>query len=262
MSVIMGAYNSAATLDEALESIRGQTMQDWEIVICDDGSVDGTSRILARWQNLLAERVTIITNDRNRGLAASLNSAIEAASGTFLMRMDADDVSDPHRMQVLTEFFDANPSVDLVGSSMRRFSERGQGGRVIPPARPDKNTLRTHVPFCHATVMARQFVFASLGYSEEAICHRVEDIDLWFRFFQAGFTGANIDQDLYLVREDAEAVRRRTVRNRWNLLRVMLRGGRLLDYSPRFYLRATLAFSKVLVPAPVVIAMRRREARP
>lgn len=252
VSIIMGAYNAAETLHECVNSILAQEFTDWELIICDDGSSDDTLRICKKYAADHPDRFLILTNERNLKLAATLNRCLAVARGKYIARMDADDISTPDRLTRQVAILDSQSDVDLVGTAMQRFDETGMHSLVVPPERPDRNTLRRSVPFCHATVLARRAVFEQTGgYSEASRAERVEDVDLWFRFYSQGFVGINLSEPLYLVREDADAFRRRTVRARLNGFKTTIIGYRQLGYPAHCYLHPVRQLSKALVPTTV-----------
>jgi glycosyltransferase EpsE len=258
VTVVMGAYNCAATLDEALQSLVDQTYAEWDLVVCDDASTDGTHERLLHWRDLLGDgRVTVLRNPVNAKLAATLNRCLAHATGPLVARMDGDDVCVPDRFERQVRYLQTHADVDLVGTAMRRFDVAGLADVVSPPPAPDRWSLRTGVPFCHATIVARREVFDAVGgYRVAPRTERTEDLDLWFRFFDQGFTGRNLAEPLYLVREDASAIRRRTVRTRLNVMLVQLEGYRRLGYPRRWYVHPVLGVAKAAVPAPAVGAYR------
>jgi glycosyltransferase EpsE len=262
VSVIMATYNCADTVEAALDSIAEQSYPRWEIVLCDDASTDDTYAILKQFAEAHPGRVILLRNEQNRKLPFSLNRCLEHASGELIARMDGDDISRPSRLERQVAFLEENPDVALVGTSMQRFNVDGFGDVVLPPERPNRWTLRSTVPFCHATIMARAGVYEELdGYTVSERTARCEDIDLWFRFFHHGFRGQNLPEPLYLVREDLAAIRRRTLKGRVNLYRTTLRGFRLLDYPRTWYLRPTWSLLKAVVPAQAVSQYRRWQGR-
>ena len=98
ISVIMGVYNGADRVDEAIASIRVQTFTDWEFIICDDASTDNTWEKLVEWSKI-DSRIVPIRNEKNMKLAATLNKCLEHASGSYIARMDDDDYSYPWRLK-------------------------------------------------------------------------------------------------------------------------------------------------------------------
>lgn len=251
ISVIMSVYNCEDTLEEATESIGSQTYTNWEFIICDDASTDGTLRLLEELAEL-EPRITVIANGENRRLAYSLNRCLEIASGEYIARMDGDDVSEPDRFARQLEYLVEHPEYDLVGTSMRRFNADGPGEVIYPASlAPDKWTMgkSSKAPFFHATILARREAFERVGnYTVAWHTTRSEDVDLWFKFFAEGLTGRNLLEPLYLVREDAAAIRRRTARTRFESYVTYVRGSWVLGYPPQAYIRATANLAKVLLP--------------
>lgn len=262
VSVIMAAFNAADTLVEALDSIAAQSYENWELIVCDDASTDGTYRLLEDFKARFPGQVVLLRNERNAKLAYSLNRCLEHVTGQYVARMDADDRSTPNRFRLQVDFLEAHPDVDLVGTAMQRFDENGLHDVVLLPLAPNRFSLRYGVTFAHATVMARREVFRELdGYVDVERTVRCEDHDLWFRFFAAGFEGRNLAEPLYHVREDTAALKRRTWRVRWNTYRTVVAGFRLLDFPIHWYFRPTLALAKGLVPYRVIGAYRQWQAR-
>lgn len=257
VSIIMSAYNAEETLVEALESIYRQTHTNWELIVCDDASGDGTYKILSSAAAASdGMRVVVLRNRTNRRLAYSLNRCLEIASGEYVARMDADDVSAPNRIERQLAYLSEHPGVDLVGSWMRRFDASGLGDLVQPASdAPDRWTMATSqtVPFCHATILARRSVFAEVGgYTVAWRTARAEDLDLWFKFFAAGLVGRNLPEPLYLVREDRAAIRRRTPTVRLQVVATRYVGNRVLNYPLRAYRQLVIELLKALVPYRLV----------
>lgn len=258
VSIIMGAFNAADSIRQSIDSILAQDFEDWEFVICDDGSQDETLEICEAYESRYPSKFQVIANDRNMKLAATLNRCLSIARGTYIARMDADDIALPSRLTKQVEFLDKNNDVDLIGSAMRLFDERGNRGLIRPPTNPTRNVFRHQAPFCHPTIMARATVFEALGgYNESTQAERVEDAELWFRFFASGFKGRNFEDALLLFREDIGAFRRRTFSARVNAFRVAVKGYRLLEYPAWCYIRPFLNLSKSLVPSRVQQLHRR-----
>src|SRR5260370_34687140 len=113
VSVVMSVYNGARFLDQAINSIRAQTYRDFEFIIVDDGSTDETPALLSG--HAMADSRIRILSQENRGLIESLNRGFAAATGTYIARMDADDVAKPYRLEKQLDFLTANPGIALGG---------------------------------------------------------------------------------------------------------------------------------------------------
>lgn len=268
VSVIMAVHNGAATVGEAIDSVSAQRFTRWELVMCDDGSTDATGAVLKAAQERFGEdRVKLLKNPKRMRLSHSLNCCLEVANGDYIARLDADDQMEPSRLALQVEFLEQNQQTDLVGTAMQRFDETGDTDIVMPrDLNPDANSLkRRGVPFFHATVMARREVFTTLGgYTVSWRTRRAQDIDLWYRFFAAGFTGSNLPTPLYRARNDDQAVRRRTRAALVGATMTRLKGNRLLGYPMSETIRLLPQLSRVLIPTWVMNERRkwiRRRAR-
>ena len=114
VSVVMSVYNGELFLKEAIDSILSQTYKKFEFIIIDDGSTDGSLNIINEYSD---ERIKILVNPKNEGLIFSLNKGIELALGTYIVRMDADDISLPQRIEEQVSFMEKH------GSIVRRSEE-------------------------------------------------------------------------------------------------------------------------------------------
>jgi glycosyltransferase involved in cell wall biosynthesis len=201
ITVLLSTYNDAHFLPEAINSIFTQSFPDFELLIIDDGSTDGTADWLAR---LTDPRLRVLRNPSNRGLTFSLNRGLDAARGRYVARMDADDLAEPRRLAAQFAFMEANPDVGIVGSSRTLIDE---AGRFIAEACSTEGDLAIRwkcllgSPFAHPTVMLRRSVLERHGLRYREV-PRAEDFDLWPRLL-AHTRGANLPQPLlqYRLRE-------------------------------------------------------------
>ncbi len=236
ISVIMGIFNCAGTLSAAIDSILAQTYSNWELIMCDDASTDNTYDIAKAYQEKYPDKIILVRNDVNSKLAFSLNHCLKFATGKYIARMDGDDMSAPERFETQLSFLKSHPGVDLVGTAMKRFDGDKFADVVKGIDNPDKYTLRKHVPFNHATIMTYKYVYDALeGYTVSERTILAQDYDLWFRFYYAGFTGVNLSEVLYFVRENLSAIKRRTFKSRWNSFKTTKFGFKLLNY-PKWWI--------------------------
>lgn len=131
VSVVMAVFNGEKYLRAAIGSILHQTMGDFEFIIVDDGSSDRSRAIACSYHDA---RIRIIENDRNIGLAASLNRGIDAAHGAFIARMDCDDVSYPERLAQQLEALQNDPELDVVAARAITIDEDDQVTGLFPYA--------------------------------------------------------------------------------------------------------------------------------
>ncbi len=224
ISVLMGVLNCERTLDESLDCLTAQSEKRWELIICDDGSSDGTASVVKRWQARFPEKITFLQNERNRGLSVSLNRCLAQARGKYIARMDGDDLCSPERFEKELQYLQEHPEYAVVSTDMQCFDEKGVWGLRAYPTDPVPSDLVHGVPFCHAACMAERKCIADAGgYSEEADYERVEDYELWVRLYARGIRGGNIHEPLYQMRDDRNAAVRRKWKYRLNEARVRMK---------------------------------------
>ena len=216
VSIIMGIYNCANTLEEAIESILKQTYQDWELIMCDDGSQDNTYEVATSFSKKY-ENIIVFQNERNRGLNYTLNRCLEKANGKYIARMDGDDISLPTRLEKEVAFLDQHREYAIVSTNMIYFDENGEWGRSNMLEFPQKEDLVKATPFCHAPCMVRREAYEKVkGYSVEKKLLRAEDYHLWFKMYLEGYRGYNLQEALYKMRDDRNATQRRKFKYRIN----------------------------------------------
>lgn len=195
VSVIMSVFNGEEYLAEAIGSILNQTFQDFEFIIVNDGSTDGTGQILESFDD---QRIIVVPNPQNLGLTRSLNTGLRMARGKYIARQDADDVSLPQRLEKEVAFLDENKNVGLVGTYYLMINESGkvlhtikcltEGGEL-------KEKLLEGNQFGHGSVMFRAECIEKVGLYREEF-KSAQDYDLWLRISEV-YDVANIPEPLY-----------------------------------------------------------------
>lgn len=158
ISVVMATYNRADTfLPRAIESILSQTYDDFEFIIINDGSTDGTADVLADYA-ARDDRIKIITNSPNQGLIASLNKGLAAARGKYIARMDDDDESYPNRFERQVAYLEAHPDITVAGAwvSPPGRSQPYSFQRETDPERVKIQLYLGIAPVCHPVLMMRR----------------------------------------------------------------------------------------------------------
>jgi len=197
VSVLMPVFNGEKYLTEAIESILTQTYTNFEFVIINDGSTDTTEEIIKAFSD---SRIRLINNTTNIKLIATLNKGIQLCNGKYIVRMDADDVSLPDRIEVLVGFMEHNPDVGVCGSYYKII---GDNERVIKyPTSNDelKTSLLFFVPIAHPTTIWRKEVIAKnqLGFDVNYI--HAEDYKFWTEIIEYSQLG-NVPEILLNYRE-------------------------------------------------------------
>jgi glycosyltransferase involved in cell wall biosynthesis len=178
VSVLLPAYNAQAYIESAVNSIRNQTFRDFELIIIDDGSRDGT---LVRIEALAAEddRIRVVSRE-NRGLIKTLNEAISLAQGDLIARMDADDIAYPERLERQVAAFKSNPGLCLCGTGIDTLN-RGRIFSGKPHSILTEGSARVlsifYTILLHPTFMIDRRVAGGELYYDEAYPH-AEDFDL------------------------------------------------------------------------------------
>jgi glycosyltransferase involved in cell wall biosynthesis len=179
VTVLLPAYNAEAWIREAVDSIIHQSLSDFELLVVEDGSTDRTGQILGQYTDA---RIRLIRHETNRGLIASLNEGLELARGSFVARMDADDLAHPKRLERQVAFMKSNPEVGICGTW---FVITGEGApkRVRPPTSNDDMAamLFFRSPFGHPTVMMSRTFLQDAGLRYNAEARHAEDFDFWVR---------------------------------------------------------------------------------
>lgn len=264
ISVLMGTCNEKSSIQtaRAIDSVLNQTFQDFEFIICDDGSDSQFFHWLKRYCRKDA-RIRLLRNQKNRGLAAVLNRCLAYAAGTYIARMDADDVSKAERFEKQVMFLRQNGSYALAGCNVQLMDEddRVWGERRLEQM-PLKQSFLSTSPFVHPAVMIRRSVLEELhGYCELPWALRVEDYELFMRLYARGYRGYNLQEVLFCYREGAQAYAKRRYRYRLNECRVRYQGFSelgILQGNLRYVLKPLAAG---MMPHPAVRMLRAERYR-
>ena len=249
VSVLMGIYNCADTLENAVNSIINQTYKNWELILCDDGSQDNTYEV-AKKLSEKEPRIILLKNEENLGLNKTLNNCLKAATGEYIARMDGDDDCLPYRFEKQVDFLNSHSDFDIVSSPMIMFDEYGEWGRTTADEMPTTQQVVTGSPICHAPVMLRKKSMDAVGgYTEDKRMLRVEDVNLWIKLYANGSRCYNIQEPLYRMRNDINALNRRKYIYRINSTYVRLKGCKMLKLPLKCYLISFVPMINGLAPA-------------
>jgi len=200
VSVLLPVYNGAADVEKAIQSVLAQSFADFELIIINDGSKDGSAEVL---EGIRDSRIRLYHQD-NVGLAATLNRGIGLAQGRYIARQDQDDLSKPQRFERQLAYLESNPRCVLLGTWAEIWVGDEPSGRCHEhPA--DHATLCFDLlfnnPFVHSSVMMRRAALEELGgYSTDPARQPPEDYELWSRLARFGEV-ANLPEPLLVYRE-------------------------------------------------------------
>lgn len=182
VTVLLPVYNGAPFLREALDSIFAQTFRDFELLVIDDGSTDGSDRIAESYND---PRLRLVRNGANLGLVTTLNKGLRMAQGEYVARMDADDISLPHRLATQVRFLDRNPTVGVCGSWVRFIPREFNYVWKLPATSEEIRCRQFHgVGVAHPSVMLRKCLFLHHGLFYDPAYAYIEDYELWGRAMQ------------------------------------------------------------------------------
>lgn len=208
ISVIMGTYNETEKdLREAIDSVLGQTYEDFElIVVCDNPNNKEHREILTKYAEK-DSRVKVLFNDVNLGLAMTLNKGIAEAKGKYIARMDADDISLTERFKLQVEYMETHPECDVVGTNRIDIDENsnllGSETSYNIPDEKIESIMRYGSVVVHPSIMMKKSVIESLGGYRNF--RAAQDYDLWLRVLSSGYK-IHIMQDKllrYRIRSDS-----------------------------------------------------------
>lgn len=262
ISILMGIYNCATTLDEAISSIMAQTFTDWEMILCDDGSTDNTVQVAIKYVTALPDKFKLLRNPHNVGLNQTLNNCLAVAQGEYIARMDGDDLCVPTRFAKELEILKSHPEIDIVSSDMAFFDNNGTWGHTDMKETPQPKDFCNGTQFCHAACLVRKKAYDTVGgYSVDNKLLRVEDYHLWVKMYEHGYRGINIKEPLYLMRDDRNAQVRRKFKYRLNESYVRAYAVRHLKLSKLNYIYCLRPILVGLLPAFIYKALHRMRNR-
>jgi glycosyltransferase involved in cell wall biosynthesis len=221
ITVAMPIYNAGEYLRLAVLSIINQTFTSWEMLIIDDGSTDNALDSIADIQD---ERIHILTDGTNKGLAARLNEAIDLAKGHYIARMDQDDISYPDRFERQVQELESEQGLDLVAVRAITISSNNQVTGILPcaisgkgiSAKPWRGFYMPHPTWMGKIDWFRRYRYATPG---PYFC---EDQELLLRSYEKS-NFLMITEPLFAYRVRGEINYRKLVKTRWTLLKIQLR---------------------------------------
>lgn len=203
VTVLLPVYNGEKYLHDALQSIVDQHFKDFELLIVDDGSTDRSSEIIGSFRD---SRIRVLKNSQRLKLSGALNRGIIEAKGTYIARMDADDIALPERLTRQVDYLEKYSEIGLCGTWVEKF---GQGGSSVITYPDSPERVRAYslfdCPFAHPTVMFRRKLFSSHNLSYDGSYYPTEDYELWARAL-ACFPAINLPKVLLRYRVHGQSM--------------------------------------------------------
>lgn len=252
VSVIMPTFNSARFVKDAVDSILSQTFQDFEFIIIDDVSVDGTLDILNGYAQK-DSRIRIIKNEKYRGLVSALNRGIQECNGEYIARMDSDDIAMENRLEKQIAVMDANPDISVLGGALTYIDSSGNELGIIRYC--ELNAKLTRCPLLHPTVLIRRRILTQNNFYYLEKYRFAEDYFLWLQISKKGKISAISDVVIkYRLNNDAAKVRH-LKRILWATLRVKKDAIFILNISPTLkdFIIMLCELILFLLPAQIIL---------
>lgn len=248
VTVLMGVYNARRYVEVAIRSILDQTFSDFEFLIVDDASTDGSDDLI-RTIATQDTRVRFVRLDTNVGLGEVLNRGVREARGQYIARMDADDISVRDRLEVQLDYFARHPEIDVVGSYAIDVAEDGRvlRQRRVPLTHDRIVNLIWTCPIIHPTVMFRREAILRAG-SYKPEHRRRQDYDLWFRCAHAGLRFANIPLPLVRYTHSVNTFRRNDLKATWTQVKIGLNGCKLVGAGAYAYIGTVAPLFEAMLP--------------
>ena len=255
VSALLPVYRAAPDLlRQAINSIMSQTIDDWELIVVEDPSESSASDVLVEFSD---PRIRYLANPQRTSFAAQLNRGLAEAKADRVARMDADDICEPHRLEIQLAFLIANPTVDVLGSQLAVIDARGRplGFRRYPESHAEiVSAMRRFCPLAHPAVIYRRQVVVDAGGYDESVDATVTDYDLWNRLARSGVRFANCPEALLSYRVHSDGMKTAKLRT---MLRATLELKRRHQPGRRdFRSRLRMLAERVLLLLPPSLVLR------
>lgn len=219
VSVVMPVYNGKLYLDEAIRSILGQTFSEFEFIIINDCSTDNTSEIINHYQDSRIHHVQLV---ENKGIINALNIGLAHTRGEYIIRMDADDIAYPDRIEKQVQYMDQFPEIGVSGSGVEYFGKRHGIVKAQERHADIVWSMLYGSPFYHPTVIMRKKILIDHGifYPKEFL--HAEDYALWYEMMDKTRFG-NIQEPLLKYRYVGDSVSSRHWQTQQEMTQILQR---------------------------------------
>jgi glycosyltransferase involved in cell wall biosynthesis len=212
ITVAIPFYNAEKYLLDSIKSVFAQTFQDWELILIDDGSTDGSLKIA---QSIKDSRVRVLSDGKNKRLAARLNEVTQLATYDYIARMDADDLMDPRRLEIEYDILENNPQYDIVTtgvySVLNDLNIIGKRGLDYEGVTFDEIISRKK-GVTHAALLARKSWYERNKYDETL--NLTEDLALWIHSsYNNDLKIISTSKPLYIYREEGNVIPEKLLRS-------------------------------------------------
>lgn len=210
ISIIMAEYNTDINqFNESINSLLSQTYNNFEILIVDDCGKNNVEELLKEYKD---NRIKIIKNSNNIGLAKSLNKAIKNSKSKYILRMDTDDIALPNRIERQVQFILKHPEYSIVGTRHTTFNENGEFAISKFKGEIYKNQFLKGTPFCHPSLLIVKSCLEKIGGYPNF--NRGQDYAMEMEMYCHGYKGYIMDEVLLKYRQDKNSFKKRKFKDR------------------------------------------------
>lgn len=258
VSVVVANFNNGKYLPEMFDSVIHSTVLPKELIVVDDGSTDNSKEVIGYYSSRY-DWIKTISSDINQGVANATNRAISMATGKYILKLDADDVLKPERIEKQYHFMEQHPKVDVLGGNCTYFVE--STSRIIRgsrfPVMPEEITarfIRGENGVLNGTVMVRREWFEKFNYRQEMVW--AEDYDLFARMLKNGAVFYGMGEPLTFVRIHQDSatsnLKYDTLRKAW-LLSCELFGNQRPEWKVKLYYLHLYFYRRYLIGRNILI---------
>ncbi|MFH6999048.1 glycosyltransferase family 2 protein [Flavobacterium sp. FlaQc-57] len=236
-------YNGQKYLHDAILSVVNQTYKNWNLILIDDGSTDGSLEIAMAFKS---DKISVISDGQNLGLVYRLNQIVSLADGDYYARMDADDIMDFRRIEKQIAYLENNTSIDVVGSSYYAINADNEilGVRKANHTPKSVKDILRNGCFAHPSVMGKLSWFQNNKYDGK--WERMEDLELWIRTFP-GSQFRNLEEPLLFYRVFGIPVLTKYVKSNIGIIKLLkIQGKYLISLYDRIFFTFFFAFKIVV----------------
>lgn len=250
VTILMSVYREKDNeLKEAIESILNQTYKDFEFLIINDGQEERINNIVNSYSD---NRIKLIENEKNMGLAASLNKGIELAQGQYLIRMDADDIAHRDRIAKQIDFIKKHPQYSVVGARANVFDEDGVYAKIGVPGEVKKEQFIKGTPFIHPTMIIKKDDIIKIGGYPNY--RRAQDYAMMMNMYANNYKGFIIDDVLLDYRMDSNGYKKKKFKYRIMETKIRAKYFYKMKINPIYYIWTLKPIIVGLIPKKILKA--------
>lgn len=259
VSVIMPMYNPKENeLRLSIESILNQTYKNFELIIIDDCSINGSVNIVKEYMKD-NDKIILLHNEKNSGIEITLNTGILNSKSDYIVRMDSDDIAYPNRIETEMNFLIKHPEYDFIGSRVDFFNDNDGIFRTTSFfGEVKKEDFLKGTPFIHPTMILKKSALVKVGYYP--ISYRTEDYLLQMKLIANGFRGYIIEDICLKYRQDENNINRLNKKQRINEMKVKIKGFRMMKIKWYQYIWVLKPFLAMITPKRLIQMYQKKKS--